>query len=321
MSVPPNESRTADGPPPDYEAIARYLAGESSVLETSAVRDWLAAHPQDAKALETLDAALKQAKPDRNVDVEAALLEVKTRAMRRTPKWAIAVAAMAAAAAIVVMFPRSAGERSTPVAASEYTTPQGARDTVTLADGTQIVLGPSTRVAVNGHDVTLVGEAFFTMAERKSAPYSVRANDAIIRDIGTAFGVRAYPSEPLRVVVSSGIVEVASADAKVVLDSGDVGVVNPGGAVARTPDAVTADDVAWMQGRLVFRNASMSQLREDLRRWYGVELRVTDTALQRRHFTGSFSGEPVSRVGDVIALALGARAEHRGDTLVIRARR
>jgi ferric-dicitrate binding protein FerR (iron transport regulator) len=281
----------------------------------------LAAHPEEARAFSLLDATLKQAAPDSAIDVEAALRKVKTRAVRRTPAWAIAIAGLAAAAAVVVLFPRSAGERNQPVVEAQYTTPQGARDTVTLSDGTQIVLGPSTSVAVNGHDVTLVGEAFFTMAARKSAPYSVRANGATIRDIGTAFGVRAYPSEPLRVVVSSGIVEVASADAKVVLDSGDVGIVIPGGTVARTANAVTADDVAWMQGRLVFRNASMSQLGEDLRRWYGVELRVTDTALQRRHFTGSFSGEPASRVGDVIALALGARAERRGDTIVIRPRR
>lgn len=316
MSVTPGHPATPDQP--DYEAIARYLAGESSVQEASAVRDWLAAHPRDAKAFNALDAALKQAKPDRAIDVEAALRTVKTRAVRRTPAWAIAIAGLAAAAAIIVVFPRSAGERSTPVADAEYTTPQGARDTVTLSDGTRIMLGPSTRVAVNGHDVTLVGEAFFTMAARKASTYAVRANGVTIRDIGTAFGVRAYPNEPLRVVVSSGIVEVASADGKVVLDSGDVGVVAPGGAVARTADAVTADDVAWMQGRLVFRNASMSQLGKDLQRWYGVELRVTDTALQGRHFTGSFSGEPVSRVSDVIALALGARAEQRGDTVFIR---
>ena len=307
---------------PDWDAIARYLAGESSASEAAVVRQWLDSHPTDARAIAALDSAIGKHSPKLSVDVEAALRKVKTRAMPRAPRWGYAVAGLAAAAAVVALLviPRSKHE---PIAVAEtrFTTERGTRDTVSLPDGTRIMLGPSTRVAVNGQDISLEGEAFFTMAARKVAPYTVHANGVTIRDIGTEFGVRAYANEALRVVVSSGIVEVKSAIATAVLDSGDVGVVQAGGALARTADAVTADDVAWMQGRLVFRNASMSEVRADLRRWYGVELRVTDSLLQNRHFTGSFSTEPVARVGDVIALALGARAEHRGDTIFIRTAR
>jgi transmembrane sensor len=56
----------------------------------------------------------------------------------------------------------------------------------------------------------------------------------------------------------------------------------------------------------------------DLRRWYGVELRVTDTALLRRHVSATFVGDSADRVLDVIALALGARVERRGDTAYLR---
>lgn len=306
---------------PAWDAIARYLAGESSSAEAAAVREWLDAHPTDAKAIAALDAAVDAFAPKHSVDVEAALRTVKTRATRRPPYWTRWAAAAVAAAVLgaLLLNPRPTTDPAAPAVASEFATDHGRRDTVTLSDGTRIMLGPSTRVAVTGQDITLDGEAFFTMAERKTAPYSVLANGVTIRDIGTAFGVRAYPSEPLKVVVSSGIVEITSSGSTAVLDSGDVGVVGSGGAISRS--AVTADDVAWMQGRLVFRNASVATMRAELLRWYGVELRVVDTALLGRHFTGSFSGEPVERVGDVIALALGARAERRGDTLFIRAPR
>jgi transmembrane sensor len=76
--------------------------------------------------------------------------------------------------------------------------------------------------------------------------------------------------------------------------------------------------MAWTLGRLVFRNASVAELSADLRRWYGVELRVTDSSLLNRHFTGSFGKEPANRVLDVIALALGAHVDRRGDTAYIR---
>jgi transmembrane sensor len=121
--------------------------------------------------------------------------------------------------------------------------------------------------------------------------------------------------------VTSGAVEVASPREKVMLDSGDVGIVTPAGAVSRSADVVTADDVAWTQGRLVFRNASMRELTADLRRWYGVELRVTDSTLGRKHFTGSFAGEPIERVMQVLALALRADAQRRGDMIVLSPRR
>ena len=76
--------------------------------------------------------------------------------------------------------------------------------------------------------------------------------------------------------------------------------------------------MAWTTGKLVFRDAAIDEVSADLKRWYGVELRVTDSALLRRHFTGSFTSEPATRVLDVVALALGARAERRGDTVYIR---
>lgn len=314
-----------------WDRLARYFAGESSREEAAEVERWLAENPLEAKRLKRLRTLFAEPIGAGGIDVEAALRTVKTRAMQPAPTqpasrrpWGWVVGGLLAAAAItaIIVIPRESDKRARSAAAeTRVATLEGARDTVILSDGTRITLAPSTSITVSGRDITLDGEAFFTMASAKSGSYSVKAKGVTIRDIGTAFGVRAYADEPLKVVVSSGIVEVTSPSATVVLDSGDVGFVGATGAVSRAADAVTADDVAWMQGRLVFRDASIAAMRADLQRWYGVELRVTDTALLRRHFTGSFSGEPVDRVGDVIALALGARADRRGDTLYIRARR
>jgi transmembrane sensor len=122
----------------------------------------------------------------------------------------------------------------------------------------------------------------------------------------------------MRVVVTSGAVELEHESSRIMLDSGDVGVVQPGGQMSRAPDAVTNDDVAWTQGKLVFRDASMARLSADLRRWFGVELHVPDLTLARRHFSGVvYTNESADRVANAIALSLGARAERRGDTISI----
>src|SRR5689334_15620842 len=62
---------------PDWDAIARVLANESSSDEESRVRAWLAAHPADRHLVERLDEAARPALAD--VDVEAALKRVHAR--------------------------------------------------------------------------------------------------------------------------------------------------------------------------------------------------------------------------------------------------
>jgi len=67
--------------PADWEAIARYFAGESTTEEARVVRGWLEAHPADAAALNALNGTaadlVKLTPPD--LDVEAALANVTRR--------------------------------------------------------------------------------------------------------------------------------------------------------------------------------------------------------------------------------------------------
>jgi transmembrane sensor len=166
-------------------------------------------------------------------------------------------------------------------------------------------------------------------------PFSVRAGSAVVEDLGTAFAVRRDADE-VRVVVTDGSVllqgpgDGRQGDSRtrqaerrpergVVLKAGDRGTVGRDGRSVAEPAAATPEDLAWTRGRLWFQNAPLARVRSDLRRWYGIELQV-DSSLAGRHLTASFAGEPVQQVLDVIALALGARIERRGDTAVVRAK-
>ena len=317
-------------PSADWEKLGRYLAGESSPEEAAEVRRWLEAHPADARIVAALDGAITAPSSRAGtVDVEAALRRVKTRMHAATPasarqRWrryaGLAAAAAVILAAGVLLSRRPFTERGTRVAEAPgrtYSTSVGERKEVLLPDGTQVILGAATTLVFRGRVAELQGEAFFSVAHDPARPFTVRAGDALIRDIGTDFTVHNDVGEAVRVVVSSGIVKLSYARDSVVLVRGDVGTLDAGRVEARR-GAATDDDLAWTFGRLVFRNASVAELSADLRRWYGVELRVTDSTLLRRHFTGSFTREQPDRVLEVIALALGARVDRRGDTAYIR---
>jgi ferric-dicitrate binding protein FerR (iron transport regulator) len=55
-----------------------------------------------------------------------------------------------------------------------------------------------------------------------------------------------------------------------------------------------------------------------MRKWYGIELKVADKALNNRHLTATFAGESPERVLETIRLALGAEIERHGDTAIVR---
>jgi transmembrane sensor len=263
----------------------------------------------------------------------------------RTAAWRWGGLAAAAAVVLAVGIASRGEDRSHRIAPAERVvqSPVGARDSVVLPDGSRIVLAPGTRLVVGAgygdgaRDVTLDGEAHFAVRHDQARPFSVRVRGALVRDLGTEFTVRSADSDSdaIAVAVFSGSVEllpdsvrVPASDAaqpprggragSVVLGPGDRGEVRSDGRVEARRGTAAAEDSAFARGRLVFRGATLTSVRADLRRWYGIDLRIADPALAERRLTASFEGEPVDRVLDVIALAVGAEVERDGKTATLR---
>src|SRR5690349_5269677 len=164
----------------EWEELARFLSGESSPAEQRRLRARLAHDPERAALVQALDAALTPVDeaPLAAEEVERALASVMARRGpaaprvspvsgvvplrgRATTRLAAANArwrraGLLAAAAVVVAAGASLlwratqpGDRAVPgvqVAEVEYSTGVGRVDTVKLADGTSVVLGPSSRI-------------------------------------------------------------------------------------------------------------------------------------------------------------------------------
>jgi transmembrane sensor len=332
----------------DWEALARFLAGESSAAESERIARWLTEHKADAELLAALDNAMSglALRDIPGVDVEGALARVAARrdeaptarprvlpfARRRAAAWR-GVALIAAAAAVVfaarVVLERNAGARATSVAVTSaprtFATDVGKRDSVRLPDGGRVILGPASQLIVAAgygqrtRSVELHGEAYFEVVHDTTHPFLVQAGDVTVRDVGTTFAVRNDSGTRVQVVVTGGSVMLRSgADSGALLAAGDVGTVQASGHVLTEHGASTAGYLAWMRDSLVFREAPLTEVSNDLRRWYGVSLRVDDSALARRHLTMTFSGDPLDRVLRVIGLGLGADIERHGDTAIVR---
>ena len=342
-----DEIRPSDAAAADWDAISRVVAGESDAVESAAVAQWFATHPEDAAL-----AAIVKAQADRaatgsmlSVDTERALSAVRRRMTERpsltvhrggaaqssvakpaaaTRRWRGPVLAAAAALTAIVGLAQWRG--STTATEQVYATPVGQRDSVMLPDGSTVVLAPGSRLTVasgfnNGNRaVTLEGAAFFEIKHDGAHPFVVHSRGAEIRDIGTAFSVKTDANGRVAVAVTHGIVAfrdtTAGSAAPVELRAGDRGVLQAG-TVAVTRGTVTAEDMAWTRGQLAYRDAPLAEVQADLRRWYGIELQVTDAVLAQRTLTASFRGDSAAQVIQVIALALGADVVQRGDTILL----
>src|SRR5579884_1310796 len=337
MTADLSSGNLSGGNAPDWDAIARFLADESTPAEASAVRAWLDAHPRERALLERLDAAAQASPAD--VDVEAALARVHERIASTTssPKLTVSrggvspnriaiftIVATAAAAAIVVIALRPRETNTHRNTARTYATAVGQRDSVLLADGSRVTLGPRSTLVVPADYAThralrLTGDAYFDVHHDTARPFSVAVDNVVVEDIGTRFSVESDAVDETSVAVVSGSVRLRAggtpAASGVVLEAGDRGDVDSRGRARVEHNAVRPDDVAWTQGRLVFRDAPLSRVAAELQRWYGVNLRADDSILYQRYISTTLTGEPIDQVAKILELTLGARVERQGDTL------
>lgn len=209
-----------------------------------------------------------------------------------------------------------------------YTTKAGQRASITLAEGSHVVLGPASVLQVksaqvdntgsgNGSvEVDIDGEALFSINHAAQRPFTVTAHGVVTRVLGTEFVVRAYDRSQIRVAVRDGRVSVQSRaltpNNAAIVNAGEAVSVAPSAAPTVTPISDLATDFSWANGELVLRDVPLGEAMLRLSRWYGMEFRASDTALLGIRVEGTFpSGFSRSRIQS-LAHVVGARAEQSG---------
>ncbi len=325
----------------DWTRIDRYLAGECSPAEAAETERWIESEPGLRELVEGMrhtgragewhpDAAAAWARMSGAVSrAETPVISIaRSRRAGAVPVWAwraaAAVALVAGGLGVWTLLQRTSGPGES-VAMTEAVTLRAQRTTISLPDGTTVLLAPESRlryaVGLRGRtrDVVLEGEGFFMVAHDPSRPFRVHAGSAVARALGTRFAVRARTDEgPVGVVVSEGRVQLrpaAAGDSGAVLVAGDLGRLTAGGTVEVRHGVDLDAELDWTNGRLVFEDAPVGSAFTRLGRWYGVRLEAGDETMARRRFSGTVAGTPLPELLQALALALDARFERRGDTI------
>jgi transmembrane sensor len=247
---------------------------------------WLAESPAHADAYHAASMAeadavgLLATAPVAKPVMRPALPVEPLQRQRRWRPWAGA----AIAASLVGVVTYHVTERAP--AAQIYETAPGIQRTITLADGSRIVLNGGSRLEVDGSDPRSLklarGEGLFTVRHDEAHPFRVAVGRAIVTDIGTTFDIAREPNAT-RVAVAEGEVEWSHENTAgaVRLKAGDRLRAADGAATVEV-SSVTADAVGdWSRGQLAFDGAPLSSATADLERSLGVRIAVAPAIATR----------------------------------------
>lgn len=222
----------------------------------------------------------------------AELSRLRTRAGRR---WAMPVLALAAAACLAVW----AGPTMLLHLRADHVTGTAELRQIDLPDGSRVTLAPASAIAVlddpRGRSVRLLsGEAFFQVRPDPTRPFRVTARDVEATVLGTSFDVR-LGSDDVAVSVEEGIVAVAAAGEPV--ESGAKLVAGQFVRVASgsvTRGMIRGSDppelvAAWRHGQLYAQETRLGDAIDQLRRYYGGTIVLTDDKLADRRVTGAYN--------------------------------
>jgi transmembrane sensor len=326
----------------DSAALARYVHGESDPAEVEAVERWVTADPENAKTVEMLRLAFNRVTEDAmwsgiasQLDRPLPVADAPSRAAPKFRQWgdaesvhrrrprlvwsAVGVAAAAVIAALVIV-PRTAMFRGAQPFREFVSTP-GGRVTVSLRDGTQLVLGPASRLRVpadfgaNARAVWLDGEARFTVVHDARHPFSVTTPRTTVHDVGTTFSVHAYAEDAAEhIAVSEGEVSVDG----IALFARDLASVDGDGHLTVERNVDVSPYVDWVQGTLVFRRTPFREAAMDVARTYDLTIQFADSSLATELVTGSFGGQSADEVLRVMSQIVGAHYVRTGRTITIR---
>jgi ferric-dicitrate binding protein FerR (iron transport regulator) len=314
----------------DWQILDRFLTTEATAAEVEEVHAWMdgaAARRAMVQALQS-DAA---SRPDVAVDAAWRRLSGQSVRQLKTEWWRSATWITAAMLVLalgftitLVLLRDSGAARQLATAWRETTAPLGRRVTVTLPDGTRVVLNAGSTLRypypfeLGKRQVVLHGEAYFTAQHDAARPFHVRANNVDVADIGTRFVVRAYDSSPATMVVvvdGSAAVTVGRRDT-VVVEPGALARVTSSGAI-RTSTVDPERFTGFTTGLLVLADLRLVDAIPVIERWYDVRIRMTDPVIGTRQLAANFRDEPLTGVLDALSRALDVDIRRDGRNVTI----
>jgi ferric-dicitrate binding protein FerR (iron transport regulator) len=173
-------------------------------------------------------------------------------------------------------------------------TPAGQKTHIILPDGTKVWLNSGSKIAYssdyNKHlrVVRLTGEAFFDVVHNSQHPFIVNTGKVDVKDLGTAFDIRAYSNDSsIEVSLLRGSVSLKTAYDQTqigMLHPNQKATINKSNLLCVVSDCNTADDNIWINNQIRFDGATPEEMVKQLNRWFGVDIAAINVPKNKRYW-------------------------------------
>ena len=190
---------------------------------------------------------------------------------------------------------------------------------VNLPDGSKIFLNKNASISYakdfdKRRFIKFTGEAYFEVKKMNGLPFTIEGKQSIITVLGTSFNVKFDSITGIeKVEVVSGKVKFESIKLKknnLILTKGFSGTNDKLENNLIKESISNINFMAWKDKNLVFVDAPLSQVLQDLEHCYGVKIEMPSTQLLKCRFTGNFKNESLDKVSKLIASTLDLELHH-----------
>ncbi|MDR1381652.1 MAG: DUF4974 domain-containing protein [Tannerella sp.] len=326
--------------------IARVLSGEASPDDVLELSRWLNGRSENEKIFVRLKSYwTAEVSDSRAVSPDATATEKilqRIAGRKASPVFGMPRRIFIPAAAVIIALVIStlslfyAGSRDAEAVREVYNyytcVTDDHRSTLTLDDGTRIVLNKHSRLTYSDRygktdrRVKIDGEAFFEVAGNPGLPFEVNfesevGDDAFIKVLGTVFNVSSdtVAGKIIATLVEGSICFGAQGreftmtpDQQLEFTPGDRNIA------IRTVDIEQA--IAWKDGLLKYKIVTFAGLIKDLSRIYGLRIHIANERLTAPSVTvsGTFEeGQSIEQIFEVISKSLPIKWTKKGTTYYI----
>ena len=201
---------------------------------------------------------------------------------------------------------------------------------INLADGTLITLDagsilryPEEFTAIT-REVYLEGEGYFEVTSDRSRSFIVHANYAQVEVLGTKFNIRAWKSNSrVDVTVTEGKVSLEREKGKtpgegVLITAGEISSIPERSKPSKPREVNVQDRLGWMRFEMNFENEPLSEVLNQLERWYNLTFDYSDPTILDEHVTIHIKKRSVDEVLEIIGTITETTVSRNGKKVSIR---
>ena len=192
----------------------------------------------------------------------------------------------------------------------------GEQKTITLSDGSTVLLNAKSKLTYpeqfpkNNRQLSLEGEALFSVSRDPNRPFSVDANSLKTTVLGTVFNISAYQNDSLvQVSLIEGAVRIHQQNDSMLLKPMEQSVFDLRNSSLSKENFDPNNVLAWKDNKLILSKTTFSELKKIIDRRYGVEIVLEEAEIAKYTVSGTFDNPELKTLLATVCAARSLKQE------------